>query len=325
MMKMIIILTNKADVTSDFVVRELRNQRLEYYRLNTEDIPQKIDVIFSIEDDKFVLVDKIKNIQIDLSQISAVYFRRAQVAGLEYLDEISEQEREYLRGELAYLLEGIYKILENRCWLNNIYKIREAENKIYQLQMARELGFIIPTSLITNIPETVISMVNRYNKDCIIKPIKSGNVDIKTSSKIIFTSQIEKDFYEDKTRIADFPVYLQENIHKRYDLRCIVIGKQVYCAQIESQEYEDSRIDWRRGKSFLKHIKHELPNAIKEKCIEMTKKLGLKYSAIDLILDNTGKYIFLECNPNGQWAWLEIRLGFPISKEIVNLLSEGSR
>lgn len=57
----------------------------------------------------------------------------------------------------------------------------------------------------------------------------------------------------------------------------------------------------------------------------MTKKLGLKYSAIDLILDNTGKYIFLECNPNGQWAWLEIRLGFPISKEIVNLLSEGSR
>jgi len=62
MMKMIIILTNKADVTSDFVVRELRNQRLEYYRLNTEDIPQKIDVIFSIEDDKFVLVDKIKNI-----------------------------------------------------------------------------------------------------------------------------------------------------------------------------------------------------------------------------------------------------------------------
>ena len=61
MMKMIIILTNKDDVTSDFVVRELRNQRLEYYRLNTEDIPQKIDVIFSIEDDKFVLVDKIKN------------------------------------------------------------------------------------------------------------------------------------------------------------------------------------------------------------------------------------------------------------------------
>ena len=41
MMKMIIILTNKDDVTSDFVVRELRNQRLEYYRLNTEDIHRR--------------------------------------------------------------------------------------------------------------------------------------------------------------------------------------------------------------------------------------------------------------------------------------------
>ena len=84
------------------------------------------------------------------------------------------------------------------------------------------------------------------------------------------------------------------------------IRDRVYCAQIESQEYEDSKIDWRRGKSFLKHIKHELPNAIKEKCIEMTKKLGLKYSAIDLILDNTGKYIFLECNPNGPVSYTHL-------------------
>lgn len=322
MMKMVIILTNKDDVTSDFIVRELKKQTIEYYRLNTEDIPQWIDVKFSLKENSYVLIDRKRHIEIDLGKITAVYFRRAQVATLEHIDA-NVQEKRYLRGELAYLLEGIYKILDNQYWLNNIYKIREAENKIYQLQIARELGFIIPESLITNVPESVIDLMGGFNDDCIIKPIKSGNVDIETSSKIIFTSKIEKDFFEDKTRIASFPIYVQENIHKQYDLRCIVIGNDVFCAQIESQKYDDSKIDWRKGKNFLIHKKHELPKDIKEKCIQITKRLSLNYSAIDLILDKNGQYIFLECNPNGQWAWLEIRLGFPISKKIVELIREG--
>lgn len=323
MMKMIIILTNKEDVTVDFIVRELKRQEIEYYRLNTEDIPQKVEVNFSIEEDKFLLLDKVKNIEVDLNKITSVYFRRAQVSSLAYIDEINMQERNYLRGELAYLLEGIYKVLSKRYWLNNVYRIREAENKIFQLQNAKEIGFTIPASVISNIPEVVKSIVDTYENNCIIKPIKSGNIDTTTSSNIIFTSKIEKNFFEERARIADFPVFIQENIHKRYDLRCIVIGEQVYCAQIESQANEDSKIDWRKGKSYLNHAVHELPLEVKEKCIEMTRRLNLNYSAIDLILDKNGRYIFLECNPNGQWAWLEIRLGFPISGDIVKLLNKG--
>lgn len=323
MMKMIIILTNKEDVTVDFIVRELKRQEIEYYRLNTEDIPQKVEVNFSIEEDKFLLLDSVKNIEVDLNKVTSVYFRRAQVSSLAYINEINMQERNYLRGELAYLLEGIYKILSKRYWLNNVYRIREAENKIYQLQIARELGFTIPDSVISNIPEVVKSIVDKYENNCIIKPIKSGNVDTTTSSNIIFTSKIEENFFEERARIADFPVYIQENIHKQYDLRCIVIGEQVYCAQIESQANDDSKIDWRKGTSYLKHSVHELPIEVKEKCIELTRRLNLNYSAIDLILDKNERYIFLECNPNGQWAWLEIRLGFPISEDIVSLLNKG--
>lgn len=58
MMKMVIILTNKDDVTSDFIVRELKEQTIEYYRLNTEDIPQWIDVKFSLKDTTLQLFKK---------------------------------------------------------------------------------------------------------------------------------------------------------------------------------------------------------------------------------------------------------------------------
>jgi len=34
--------------------------------------------------------------------------------------------------------------------------------------------------------------------------------------------------------------------------------------------------------------------------------------------------MFVECNPNGQWAWLEEATGVPIAAAITDLL-EGSR
>ena len=36
---MILIVTNKRDITSDFIVLELRRRGVPFYRLNSEDIP----------------------------------------------------------------------------------------------------------------------------------------------------------------------------------------------------------------------------------------------------------------------------------------------
>lgn len=323
-MKMILLLTNKDDVTVDFIVKELKRQKLQYYRLNTEDIPEIIKIDFNMDNNKFMLYDLKKEIRVDLDEIDAVYFRRAQISELNYIDNITGPEKTYLRGELAYVLEGLYKLLENKYWINNVYRIREAENKIFQLQLAKNIGFKIPSAIISNNVESIEAMINLHDNDCIIKPIKSGNLKRDFYSRIIFTSQIREDFMKDKDRISSFPVYVQENIHKKYDLRCIVIGTKVYCAQIDSQCYEDSKIDWRKGKRCLEHKKYNLPIDIQEKCIQLTQRLGLNYSAIDLILDKKDQYFFLECNPNGQWAWLEVRLGFPLSRSIVNLLKYGS-
>jgi len=37
-------------------------------------------------------------------------------------------------------------------------------------------------------------------------------------------------------------------------------------------------------------------------------------------LDKNSNFIFLEINPNGQWAWIEKQTEYQISNEIVNLL-----
>ena len=54
--------------------------------------------------------------------------------------------------------------------------------------------------------------------------------------------------------------------------------------------------------------------------LSLLKTLNLRFGAIDFILDKKGNYIFLEINPNGQWAWIEKQTGYEISNEITNLL-----
>lgn len=322
-MRKVLILTNKDDITVDFVVRELRKRKINYYRLNTEDIPSVISIKFDINNNEYKLLDKIKNIDIDLLDFDSVYFRRPSISDLSHIEGVNDSEIYYLKSELTFVLEGIYKVLRDKYWLNNVYNIREAENKIYQLEIAKDIGFNIPRAIISNDGNMLRYIKQTHNDDLIIKPIKSGNMKYKDIGKAIFTTKISENQFKDIERIESFPIFIESNIHKIVDLRCTVVGNEVFAAEIHSQVENESKIDWRKGKKTLEHKEHILPNNIKEMCIELTQKLNLNYSAIDMILDENNDYVFLEINPNGQWAWIENRLQFPISEKIVDLLMEG--
>jgi hypothetical protein len=54
--------------------------------------------------------------------------------------------------------------------------------------------------------------------------------------------------------------------------------------------------------------------------------LGLAYAAFDFVIEqDTGRWLFLESNSSGQYAWLEAATGAPITKALVNLLVTGRR
>ena len=320
MMRMILIVTNKEDITVDFVIQELKRKKHNYYRLNTEDIPSIVKVRFDISQSNYILWDSLKEEKIDLSTVSAVYFRRPKISNLSYIPDINDTERTYLRNELLSVLEGIYKSLDKVFWINDVYKIREAENKIYQLQLAKKIGFHIPESFISNCLDDINSMIKKCEESCVLKPIRTGSLNYSDNSQIIFTSELQIESITQE-RINSFPIFVQEKIEKAFDIRCIVVGEKVFAAEIHSQNSQDGKIDWRKAKEYLIHRKIDLPQEIKTKAIEITQALGLTFSAIDFVCDKKGNYIFLECNPNGQWAWIETRLGYPISEEIVNVLA----
>ena len=58
-------------------------------------------------------------------------------------------------------------------------------------------------------------------------------------------------------------------------------------------------------------VLRDLPGPWADACSGVVRALDLRYGAIDLIEDGDGCMHFLECNPNGQYGWLEQELGLP--------------
>ena len=316
-MTKILIITNKSDLTSDFIVKRLKERNISFYRFNTEEISKSCFLTFDFQKGLFTLSDAILCQQFNLKEFTSVYFRRPELPSIN-IDNISSGEIQFLKNEFYYTLEGLYKILQDLYWVSPIYSIREAENKIYQLELAKAIGFSIPDSIITNIYNDSFEFYNRNDTNCIVKPIKSGLIEDKDSPKIVFTSQLKEKPQKEQVELS--PNFFQVNIKKLYDVRVTMVGEKAFAVLIDSQENAETLIDWRRGEYSLKHTKIDLPNKILKQCIILLKTLNLRFGAIDFILDTNGNFIFLEINPNGQWAWIEKQTGYKISNEIVNLL-----
>lgn len=197
-----------------------------------------------------------------------------------------------------------------------MFAIRNAENKIYQLLLAKEVGLTIPSTLISNHYDSVERFLKKGKH--IIKPVHNARIKDEKHPQIVYTSEITQAIKKEEAELNIN--YLQNKIDKRCDVRATFVGEKCFAVTIDSQGLEDTRVDWRKGEHILKHNPIELPREIRLKCVQLMKELDLHYGAIDFILDKQGNYVFLEINPNGQWAWIEHLTELPISREIVKCL-----
>ncbi len=305
---MIFIITHKEDFTADFVIDKLNNRGIKYYRFNCEDIDQE----------KYIFQNK-NNFAFELNKVNnfrSVWFRRTKLPDLK---RNSDTDKLYLLGEYDSLLHNIYYRLQTKKWLSHPESVYRAENKIFQISVAKEIGFKLPATLITNQHSTLKMFIEKHNQKVIVKPLAQGRIKQVDGFKTIYTNQLTKKIISNLESYLLTPSIYQEYIEKQYELRVTVVADKVFSAKIDSQQLDETKIDWRKQK--LPFEKYSLPKKIEDKCRNLVKKLNLSFGAIDIIKDLNGNYIFLEINPNGQWAWLDMETGLNISDEIINFLS----
>jgi len=314
---LILLATNKRDITSDFVALELERRKLPFFRLNTETLSHAVVSFRPQLGRRGWVVEYPNKKPLAFAKIRAAYLRRPEVPLVS--DAVAEEvHKQYCASEWGLLLVSALRSLEGR-WLNSPVAMLLAEDKPRQLSLATAVGFDVPETLITNNSKPVEDMVSRQT--CIAKPLSSSLFGAGDQERIIFTTRLLKTDLINKNDIEVAPLILQHEIPKKFDIRVSVVGNRVFAAEIDSQVSKETEVDWRKGERVdLAHRMHSLPSSIGEKCCELTRSFGLKFSAIDLVLGLDGRYYFLEINPNGQWAWIEKRLGLRITEAIVDEL-----
>lgn len=303
---MILIITHKTDFTADFLINKLNQQNIKYKRFNCEDI---LDYNYSVsyEDDfKISLLGEVN--------INSIWFRRTK---LPIINDLPLNEKVYILNEIDSLINNLFCIINGK-WISNPFSVYKAENKLFQLKIAKEIGFKIPDTIVTSSKEDLKTFYKKHNGNIIIKPLNQTRINDKDAPSFIFTNRVKQEQIEKIENFDLTPCIYQNEIEKRYEIRVTVVGNKVFAAAVNSQMDNETLIDWRRKKLIFRKI--DLPLTIRDLCIDIVRYMNLTFGAIDLIKDKNGDYIFLEINPNGQWAWIEAQTSLNISDSIIKEL-----
>lgn len=316
---MLLVITNKEDYTADHVILELHERGIPFARFNTEDFPQQVFIRWRFDGADVTGHIRWDSRKVALEEIDVVWLRRPKPP--EPSGKLPVRGRDFAMRESAAALAGVWRSLKCR-WVNHPDHLARARYKLRQLQVAANLGFRIPRTLVTNDPNELPAFFEENEGQVVAKTIRSPFVAREAQSGIIYTEELTREHLKSRDLIQFSPVIFQEHVRKKMDIRITVIGDHVFATEIHSQQILESRVDWRRGDTeSIPHRVHELPPDIIERIRNFLSYYGLAFAAIDMVQDVEGEYVFLEVNPNGQWAWIEGITHQPMRKAMVDLLT----
>lgn len=303
---MILIIAPKDDHTALTVAKYLPQDQIIWLDTTFG----KLNSFIDLDNEKLQINEQ----SFDFETIQSVYYRRN-------LDNVVRNDKIHLYPTKEHLkfVQGLEYVLSHSHWVNKPSRNRDADFKINQLILAKRLGFNVPKK--TCFGDLVPPL---ENKNYILKTI-SGNLAYKSNRGRFYLIGTKNYKAEEFAGVANLgcPNILQEYTPKKYEIRATLVGAKIFAFRINSQETGNpsTAIDFRNwSDSRLKFELIKMPREIEQKCLKLTKTLGLIYGAIDLIVDQNGNYVFLEINPAGQYGWLDALVQEKISKALAREL-----
>jgi hypothetical protein len=314
----VLIITNDHDEHADAVSGELTRRDVRVFRFHPADFPHRCSVSLAIEDGRVQGELCTSQGRLRFDEICAAWFRRSGNLYETRLNITSEKLENYVKIQSQATLSALCSSLQT-VWVSHPLALRRAEVKALQLVEASKAGLKVPETLISNDPGRAEAFVNALRaSDCAIKPLLAvGVTDDAGGFRMPLTVMLPRG--HSLASVAHAPTMLQPYVAKAFELRCVVIGEQIFAAKMDTQADQRSRVDSRGGDPDLEVF--ELPEAVETSLHRVMDSFGLNFASLDMIVTPDGEFVFLELNPNGQWLWLEFELGLPLVATMADLLT----
>lgn len=309
----LLIVTTREDLAADFLIVRLEERQLSYYRLNTDELADT-EVKFRAGGGQAPACSiACGGATFDLDEIGSVYYRRAVRPEASRVDV---EFRAFANAELRHLYEGLIMRPEI-LWVNPLEATDRAERKIYQLRLAEANGLLIPPTLVSNDRPALVRFAAEQGR-VICKTISQGMVICGGEAFAIYTREVTPEDVAQIPESMSVPTFLQRLIPKGRDVRVTIIGESIFPVEILLPG--GSSIDWRASREGLIYRSCEIPQAVERACRALMSALGISYGAFDFVCSDESEWYFLEVNPAGEWAWLEVELDLPMRDAFIELL-----
>ncbi|WP_049560419.1 ATP-grasp ribosomal peptide maturase [Nonomuraea sp. SBT364] len=302
------------DPTADLVLAELRDREVPVVRFDPgADFPHEMTLSASI--DGIGLTGSIDTAtrHLELLGVQSVYWRHpTPYRPARHLDEYTGQ---WVADQSRFGLGGILAMLPGARYLNHPWRNRDAEHKPVQLATAVAAGLKIPRTLVTNSLDSVQAFVSAVG-GVVYKPLWSTPYRNAAGEALtVWAHVIDADTLDE--RVGGAAHLFQERVRKVADVRATMVGETAFSVRIDGAP----ELDWRCDYPSLAYTLVATPPAVVRGMRAYLDAFRLDFGAFDFSLTHDGEWVFLECNPNGQWGWFDPPISQLIAHEIADHLT----
>ena len=192
--------------------------------------------------------------------------------------------------------------------VNRAAAMASNSSKPYQAQLIQAVGFDVPETLVTNDPDLVREFVASHGR-VVYKSI-SGTRSI--------VEEVDDDALARLDDVRWCPVQFQAYV-EGVDVRVHVVGRRVFSTRVTSGA-ADYRYAATRGGAPARLEPTRLSEVVTARCTELTARLGLRFSGIDLRITPDERVVCFEVNPCPAYPYYEGHTGQPIARAVADHL-----
>jgi ATP-grasp ribosomal peptide maturase len=312
----ILILAAERDITADRMVSMLKHRAVPVARVDTAWFPGAASVDAEFRNGRWVGSLEAAGRRIALEGLRSVWYRSP--SAFTFSPDLSATERRWAMTEAKLGLGGVLAALPV-LWINHPNRNADASYKPRQLVVAAHCGLNVPDTLVTNRADAV----RRFTEhgDTVAKALGAAAIVEDGGRKTTFTHPLDAADLADLRGVEHTAHQFQRWVPKAFETRVIVVGGRVFAAAIHAGNAA-SYVGWRNDYGALRYETITPPDPVTAGVIAYCAAFGLTYGAFDFVVRPDDEWVFLECNPGGQYGWIEDAINAPITDTIADRLSE---
>lgn len=333
---MIIIFSSQNEISTSAVINWLNYFGKKVIRINCDDDTYKF---LKIDNQGIYFGNTIDNNVYNLLDATACWWRRTgiglrnftqskhrnelKIGGMD-ITKFVQGSNNILLNESTSLRDYIFSKIYEKCQINIGSPYTFSLNKLLVLDIAKKNGLMTPQYVIVSNTNQIFESCS--NKYFITKAISEGIYESMNNYRFYtYTELYDKEEFINGCDTNLFQSLIMDCIEKKIEIRSFYLSGSFYSMAIFSQGSSQTSVDFRKydGEKPNKCEPYALPKVIEQKLEAVFNELNLNCGSVDIILDRSGEYYFLEINPVGQYGMTSQPCNYNLDKIIAKNLIYG--